>query len=320
MAYTLAQLINEYNSADAIMLSNVLMKKYGLLTAGTYYTANKQLAHTYTNYTTLPTAGVRSLADGVAASTVQGTTTTKNLTLFNANGAWDQAFVGNNLDAFYNVQAPLYYNAVAALAQKAFIYGTNATFGNAGYTGLGLHQYVTASGTNTQIGGGATASCTSIFAVRFSPYEDMDGAAIAVDPLTNGGMFYINDNWTDPVNVAAATGSFMGHVMHFNMNACMILPGSNNVAALRGIDAANQPTVAQINSMLDTVYADSSTVIFCNRYGASVLGVLGKDGNLQMAPNEFGYSNQIYTWNGVPIVITDTITNVQTTALYQDVS
>lgn len=309
MAYSITSLINEYNSVDAIMLSNVLMKKYGLLTAGTYYLSNKQLAHTYTNYATLPTAGIRSLANGVAASTVSGSTVTKNLSLFNANGAWDQAFVGNDLDSFFNRQAPLYFNAVAALAEKSFIYGANATYGNASYTGLGLHQYVTSSGTNTQIGGGATASCTSIFAVRFSPFEDMDGAAIVVDPLTNGGLFYVNDNWTNPIPLTGATGSFMGHAVHFNMNATLLMPGTNNVAACRGINASNVPTVAQINSMLDTVYADQNTVIFCNRYGASVLGVLGKDGNLQMAPNEFGYSNQIYTWNGIPIVITDTITN-----------
>ena len=317
MAYDINQLINQYNSEDAIMLSNTIVGRYGLLTVGTYYTANKQLAHTYTNYATLPTAGIRSLADGVARSTVSGSTVTKNLTLFNVNGAWDQAFVGTDLDAHYNRHAPLYFNSLAQLAQKSFIYGTNATFGNTGYTGLGLHQYVTSSGTNTQIGG--TSAATSIFAVRFSPFEDMDGAAIVVDPLTNGGMFYTND-WTTPIEIAGSTGPFMGYSMHFNMNGTILLPGTDNVAALRGINASNLPTVAQVNSMLDTVKADQNTVIFVNRYGASVLGVLGKDGNLSMAPNQFGYSNQIYTWNGIPIVLTDTITNTETTALYQDLA
>jgi len=167
MAYTLAQMINEYNSEDAIMLSSVIQGTYGLLSAGSFYTANKQLAHTYTNYSTLPTAGIRSLADGVASSTVQGTTVTQNLALFNANGAWDQAFVGKDFDVFYNTQAPLYFNAVASLAEKSMIYGTNASFGNASYTAKGLHQYVTSSGTNIQAGG--TSDATSIFAIRFSP-------------------------------------------------------------------------------------------------------------------------------------------------------
>jgi hypothetical protein len=97
--------------------------------------------------------------------------------------------------------------------------------------------------------------------------------------------------------------------MHFGMTGLMLLPGTDNIASLRGINSDNLPTVAQVNDMLNTVKADQNTVIYCNRYGASVLGILGKDGNLSMGPNEFGYSNQITMWNGVPIVITDTITN-----------
>lgn len=317
MAYSINQLINEYNSEDAIMLSNTIVGRYGLLTVGTFYQANKGLAHTYTNYATLPTAGIRSLSDGVARSTVSGSTVTNDLTIFSVNGAWDQAFVGTDLDAHYNRHAPLYFNSLAKVVQKSFIYGTNASFGNTSYTGLGLHQYVTSSGTNVQVGG--TSGATSIFAVRFSPFEDMDGTAIVVDPLTYGGLFYTND-WTTPIEIAGSTGPFMGYSMHFNMNGTLLLPGTDNVAALRGINSSNLPTVAQVNSMLDTVKADQNTVIFCNRYGASVLGVLGKNGNLSMAPNDFGYSNQIYTWNGIPIVLTDTITNTQTTALYQDLA
>jgi len=313
MAYSVNQLINEYNSEDAIMLSNAVMKNYGILQTGTYYLANKQLAHTYTNYATLPTAGVRSLADGVATSTVSGSTTTTKLTLFNANGAWDQAFVGNDFDKFYGTQAPLYYNAVAALAEKSIVYGTGSA-GNSGYEGTGLHQYVSQSG--TAIAAGGTSAATSIFAVRYSPFENMDGAAIVVDPLTGGNLFYVNGNWTDVVSIAGSTGPFLGHVMHFNIHGVLLLPGMNNASAIRGINATNLPTVAEVNQMLDYVRADQNTVIYCNRYGASVLGVLGKDGNLQMAPNEFGYSNQIYTWNGVPIVITDTILNTETTTIY----
>jgi hypothetical protein len=167
MAYSVTQLINEYNSMDSIMLSSTIVKKYGVLASGTFYVANKALAHTYTSYATLPTAGIRTLADGVATSTVSGSTVTQNLSLFNANGAWDQAFVGNDYDRFYNIQSPLYFNAVAALAEKSMIYGTGSA-GNSSYTGVGLHQYVTKNSTATAIGG--TASATSIFAVRYSPF------------------------------------------------------------------------------------------------------------------------------------------------------
>lgn len=192
MAYTVAQMINEYNSEDAIMLSNLIIGKFGILTTAKYYLANKKLAHTYTRYATLPTAGIRSLHDGVAASTVQGSTKTANLSLLNANGSWDQAFVGGDFDSHWNTQSPLYFQAVAKLAQKSFIYGKNATFGNADYATLGLHQTATANSMNKNIQNAAAG--TSIFAVRYAPVQNIDGAALVVDPLTNGGLFYFNDN------------------------------------------------------------------------------------------------------------------------------
>lgn len=87
MAYTITNLINLYNSEDAVMLQNSIIKNHGLLAYSQYGLANKQLAHTYTVFKTLPSAGVRTLADGVATSTVSGSTATTNVTLFNANGA-----------------------------------------------------------------------------------------------------------------------------------------------------------------------------------------------------------------------------------------
>ena len=59
--------------------------------------------------------------------------------------------------------------------------------------------------------------------------------------------------------------------------------------------------------MLDMVRADSNTVIFCNLTGKGILSRLGKSGALVMQPNEMGYTNLISTWNGVPIVVTDSI-------------
>lgn len=93
------------------------------------------------------------------------------------------------------------------------------------------------------------------------------------------------------------------------MNSVMLLPGTDNVAGIRGIKSGSLPTAAQIDSMLDAVKADSNTIIFANRYGKTVLGNLSKAGVLQMSPNDFGYSSLIATWNGVPIVVTDTISN-----------
>lgn len=100
------------------------------------------------------------------------------------------------------------------------------------------------------------------------------------------------------------------------MDTVMTLPGVNNVSAITGIKSGSLPTEAQVDAMLDAVRADSNTVIFANLAGKGILSRLGKSGALVMGPNEMGYTNQIAMWNGVPIVITDSIRNDQIGTVY----
>lgn len=117
-----------------------------------------------------------------------------------------------------------------------------------------------------------------------------------VDPLTNeNGLFGVNSNWVEPINLAGSTGPFIGYSMHFNMNGLMLLPGVNNVSGITGIKTGALPTEAQVDQMLDYVRADSNTVIFANLAGKGLLSRLGKSGALIMSPNDMGYTNQIAT-------------------------
>jgi ABC-type Zn uptake system ZnuABC Zn-binding protein ZnuA len=87
-------------------------------------------------------------------------------------------------------------------------------------------------------------------------------------------------------------------------NNSLILPGSNNVAAITAIvEDTSEPTAGNINTLLDAVKADGNTFIFCNRVGKRILNDIGKNEYLQMTPNEFGYSDVIASWNGVPIIL-----------------
>lgn len=200
------------------------------------------------------------------------------------------AFVGNDLQNFFNRQAPLYFNSVAQKVQNNIIYG------NGSYTGKALITYVSQSLTMTCLQTtGSAAACTSIYAIRFSPVQNMDGAAFVVDPLTNGGLFTVNNDWTQPIQIAGSTGPFRGYAMHFGFNGLMLLPGTNNVSAITGIKTGAIPTEQQVDEMLDKVRADQNTVIFCNLTGKGILNRLGKSGALQMAVNQFGYNNQIAT-------------------------
>ncbi len=98
----------------------------------------------------------------------------------------------------------------------------------------------------------------------------------------------------------------------------MLFPGTNNVASITGVNAASKPTVADVDNMLAQVNADNNTVIYVNLIGQNILNQIGKDANISMTPNDFGYSNQISSWNGVPIVVTDSILNTEVKALWED--
>ena len=73
--------------------------------------------------------------------------------------------------------------------------------------------------------------------------------------------------------------------MHFGFNGQLLLPGTNNVAAITGIKTGAIPTEQQVDEMLDKVRADQNTIIVCNLSGKGILNRLGKSGALQMAVN-----------------------------------
>ena len=317
MAYTITQLVNEYNSLDAVMLSNTLIKNHGIIQRGTYALANKQLAHTYTSYATGVDAGIRTINDGVGTASIVGTTATKNLSLYATKVEQvDKAYIGN-FDDFYNIHAPIHFNGIANQIEKSIIYGTISVFGNTAYTGTGWFEYCVNNGTQTQLQTtGSATGCTSMYAVRFAPAENMDGALIVVDPYAEAGFVNINPDWNALTWLAGTTGPYQGYAFNALANGLCLLPGTNNVASINGIKTGTLPTEAQIDQMLDNVRADQNTVIFVNLMGKGILNRLGKSGALIMTPDEMGYNNMIATWNGVPIIVTDNISTSQTGLLY----
>lgn len=320
MAYTITNLINEYNSNRALILANSAIKQNGLIAYGQYIPANKGLAHTYTLFSTLPTAGIRSYGDGVAVTDVSGSTTTINTTPYQVTHQKDAAYINNwpgGPAAYFSNVTPLYLNSIFQKMEKATIYGNTASFGDASYTGTGLVQYVKTN-SSTQLTALSTASAqtfTSIYAIRFSPFEYGDGAQFAVD--VSNGVYYTNPNWDQERSIAGSTGPFMGYEMMFMSNNVLVLPGTNNVAAITQIvQGTRVPTANQINAMLDSVAADSNTIILVNRVGKRILNDIGKQDYLRMQANTFGYSDVIQTWNGVPIILDENISTAETSALW----
>lgn len=322
MAYTITNLINEYNSGKALKLANTAIKKNGLIAYATYIPANKGAAHTYTIYSTLPAGGITSWGDGVAATDVSGSTTTINLPHFQVSHQKDAVPVNNfpgGAGAYFNNVTPLYLNSLFQTIQKSWIYGTNATYGNSSYGATGLLQYVSASAsTQLQELTGSAYTGSTMYAVRFSPFEQGDGAQVAVD--VSGGVFYTNPDWDTQKVIAGSTGPFSGYQMLFNSLNVMVLPGTNNVAAISGINAttvaANLLTTDKVNAMLDAVNYDSNTIIICNKYTLRQLRQIGKEDHLQMMPSDMGYNDMILTWNGVPVIVDDNLNTTDTSALF----
>lgn len=321
MAYSITNLINEYNSNRSLKLANTAIKQNGFIAYGSFIPANKGLAHTYTLYSTLPTAGVRTLGDGVAVSDVSGSTTTVNMTPFQVTHQRDAAYVENfpgGISNYFTTITPMYLASLFQTMQKAYIYGSKATFGVTSYVGNSLISAVSGSANSAQLQTMTTASNwtgSTIFAVRFNPFEQGDGAAIAVD--VSQGVYYTNPDWAQGKVIAGSTGPFPGYQMLFMGNNSLILPGSNNVAAITAIvEDTSEPTAGNINTLLDAVKADGNTFIFCNRVGKRILNDIGKNEYLQMTPNEFGYSDVIASWNGVPIILDQNLSTAETYTLW----
>lgn len=317
---TIAQLINEIDSFDALMLNRGLINRNGILATAQAYPCNHHMAHKYSIFNTLPTAGARSIFDGVANSGITSSTVTVNLTPYSVNNAWDVDMV-QDLMMHYNTQAPAYFQSLAQIVQKGYIYGTNASFGVTSYTGTGWHQYTTTNKATQEVQNFQTTAsatgCTSIFAVKYSPMDGLDGAAIATFIDNNDGAFYVNNDWINPITIAGNTGPYLAYQMYFKMNSVMIMPGTKNIAAIRGIQSGSTVTSAMMDDLLDAVKAttDGTTIIYCNGRGRNKIQAL-KDGKLQIAPDNFGYDIRVYDFNGVPLVVSDNIVNTQTGALY----
>lgn len=318
---TIAQFINEIDSDDAIFLTQAVLKRNGILASAQAFAndANHGLAHKYSIFTTLPTAGSpANYYEGVAESMTTSSTVTVNLTTVQSAGRFPVKYFPDALE-LYNRETPGRYQTIANSMQKGIIYGTDGTLGLATYTTDGWHQYINTNSAQEvqqfQTTSSATA-CTSIFAVKYAFAPNTDGAYFAIRN-TEDGPIYLNENWDIPAMYASATGSVEARYMKYQMDGCMILPGTTNVSAIRGIQPGSTVTVAMIDDLIDAVKGttDGSTIIYVNGRGRSKIAAL-KDGKLDMAPDNYGYDIRVYEYNGVPIVVTDHITNTQTGALY----
>lgn len=208
-----------------------------------------------------------------------------------------------------------YMRSILQLLAKAMIYGDNATHGVAGAF-KGLHQIAKANSNVVAQLSGATGSRTSIFAVHWSEGEtevvmpqEQTGDVVQIE-LVGGGTLQA------PTADTTTKARQLVYGANFWANAALCAPSKASVAAITQIDSTHKPTAAQIDLLIDAVkgLADGKTFLYMNREGRRYIKEL-KNTKLSMAPGDTGYNTVVSDWDGIPVVLEESILSTETTVL-----
>lgn len=292
-----------------------LAKASGILQSAVVANASHGTSHKYKIVNALPTGAFRNIGEGIVPTSLS--TDRMKIDLWNlsvliqedwkefANYPGGKAgWIADNL--------PAYLEGMGQTAAKQIIYGTDPTFGSTkGF--IGLHQYAKAFGNVIQRGG-TTGGNTSIFAVRWDESNGMsirkNGTANLIDVVEITGE--------KPVTVTTntTTGAQLP-VYQWMVDAFMTLicPGKKSVAAMTQIDSTHLPTVDTMNQLVHKIYASTGEKrIYCNLDGFRYISLL-KDTKYNMFSNDTNYDVALGSWGGIPIVIDENISSVETNAL-----
>lgn len=208
-----------------------------------------------------------------------------------------------------------YMRSILQLLAKAMVYGDNATHGVAGAF-KGLHQIAKANSNVVAQLNGANASRTSIFAVHWSEGEtqvvmpkEANGDIVQIE-LVGGGTLQA------PTADTTTKARSLVYGANFWANAALCAPAKASVAAITQIDSGHKPTAGQIDLLIDAVkgLADGKTFLYMNREGRRYIKEL-KNTKLSMAPGDTGYNTVVSDWDGIPVVLEESILSTETTAL-----
>jgi len=316
---TVRDIIQAKNQKDAPILYH-LQKQSGLMATAQARLANDGIKHTYTKIKELP-ALTSTLLDGSVAPTV----TNKNN--YSVNLSLQQAYEIIPVNVVNNEQYPggiqgyareaiaTYNESFSQTGAKSIFYGNDTTFGDGTYS-AGLHQYAKAYGNVIQAGGD-TGSRTTIFAVSWDPrwcttlYNEMDinqGRMMNVDTF-GGSPRMVKDNTT-------TKAAIYGYELHMQGYLGFVSSTKYDVAAYTQLqDAADdRPTATNLDKLLDYVKAGPNTFLYMSRNARRMVEQLA-DAKYQRGNGDNNYDTRLDYWNGVPIVIDENISDVETTVL-----
>lgn len=302
------------------------IKESGLLQTALVANASHGISHKYKVINALPAGAFRNIGEGIAPVSLGK----DNLKI----DLWDLSLlIQEDFKEFENYPGgvagwlsdnmPAYLAGMGQRAAAQIFYGTLGDFSGAagawadnttGKGFVGLHQYAKAYG-NVQKLSGASTSSTSIFGVR---WDAQNGASLRV----NGNTELIRTLPLTEVNkpmtvVTDTTNNYQLPVYSWLLDAYMslVVPSKRSVSAITQIDSGHKPTVTNMNTLVTDIYATSGNkVIYCNLDGWNYINEL-KGVKLSMLTDGKDYDDALGYWRGVPIVIDENISSLETSAV-----
>jgi len=317
-ANTIRDLAVNYEGIDAEIMSH-LTKESGILQTALAMPASHNIFHKYKKVTGLPSWSVREIGGSLTGVKVEREIYQSDLKMIAARQEPDKALCDNwegGPAGYFNDQTLPFIEGWGQQAANIIVYGTNSTFGNVqGFPGF--WQITNASEKITHETG-TSGSTTSIFAVKwnanscsllFNKKLASAGNFIKSDRLNGGKPYMSTTSVTGPAAqpvYGVLWESYLG----------MFSGSEYDMARYDRIqDAENdKPTVANVDKMLDSIKADSNTILYMNRTSRRLLKEL-KDSKLELGAFDNDYGMFLERWNGVRIVIDDNILDTETTAL-----
>ena len=314
---TLHEILVQSASEQAAIVGN-LVKNLGVLSTAQVGFSSDYLRHEYVVATADPTAAVRAVGGSIIPSSGNEITASIQLPQIGSYVSADveKVLKFGSLQAYLNQpnRTEAYTRACLQKLETATIYGDNPTFGVSGAF-KGFHQIAKANSAVSAQLGGASGSRTSIFAVHYSPDEVQfvipamsTGLMVNAELIGGGTLQGITTNTTTDARK-------LTYEAYFWLNAAFQAGHNYSVGAITQADSTHKPTSIQIDALIDSVkgLADGMTFIYVNRTGRQYLRNLKS--TMYVDTSNTAYNTEVASWNGIPIILTESILSTETTAL-----
>lgn len=290
-----------------------LVKSNAILQTGLAAPASHGNKHKYKKWNSLPAGTFRALGGSIVPINISKDMEQIDIWECSALMEIDEKelrdFPGG-INAAIAAYLPGVIEGMGQTLETQIVYGTT-TFGSQdGF--LGLHQYTKAYGNVVAQLAGASASRTSIFAVR---WDAQSGASLRVSPNPQGDLITIEDKGSYMAVSDTTTGAKQPvHGWVVTANFSLVIPAKKAAAVITQIDATHYPTALNLESLINAVRGPGQIRIYANLSGLAAIDSL-KYAKAYIDVSNTGFNSIVSTWNNIPVVLDENIVSTETTAL-----